>query len=192
MKNLLPFFLLFCLPCFGYGNYKNTISLALGDPEILDFEYQYAFDPFYIAIKPGIIVMLIYRTNINGWNAYPAIRWGADMLKFGSFKIGPQFECAYFYSSWAEKSVLVSGGADERYFASNDYSEGKNDYFIFSFGPAIRYFVNRLEFQLCAGFHTETTITYSKTITNNSKMEQTTIRDTKFLPMARISAGFLF
>jgi len=184
MKKPFLILLLLCLPCFAQTSYRNTVSLAIGDPELLDFEYQYDFNKFYVAVKPGIITMLIYHSSIHDWNFYPAIRFGVDVFKFRHFSIGPQIEYAYFYTSWAEKNVLTSGG--------NYYSESKSDYSMFSFGPAIRYFWKRLELQLSAGFHFETTINYSKSTIDNKVENKVNAGDTKFLQMARFSAGILF
>jgi predicted small secreted protein len=193
VKLILAIFLI-GLPCLADTSCKNTVSLGFGFPELLDLEYQYCFDPAYVAIKPGFIAMVLYYTNNHAWNFYPSIRFGVDAFKIGPFRIGPQFECAYFNLSWAQKSTFEAGiGIPENtVMVDNYYSEFKDDYLMFCFGPAVRYLVKRLELQLSLGLNTETTIEYSKTTNGNTTTDKTRVGVTEMYPMARISAGYLF
>lgn len=194
--NIFAFILLFYSfgSCFTESNYKNTISISGGVMEIIDLEYQYSINPFYFAIKPGFIVMLGYYSHVHGWPAYPSVRFGMDLYKFKSIKIGPQLECAYFYSSPVEYDYLYSKHADKHdYFAVGNYSKKwKTDHLLFSLGPAIRYFHKRLELQGCIGIQLDNSIEFIDEVTGTVKSKNVKISDTRLYPLLRISAGVLF
>ena len=183
---LFAFLLLFysLSSCFAESNYKNTISLSGGLIEIIDLEYQYSFNPFYFAIKPGFIVMLGYYSHVHGWPAYPSLRFGIDLYKFKSIKIGPQLECAYFYSSPADFHNYISTG--------NYSKEWQNDEFLISLGPAIRYFWKRLELQGCIGVQVDNTVEFAEESTGDISKKTVKISATNLYPLLRISVGVVF
>jgi hypothetical protein len=168
---------------FAKENYKNVVALSGGFPELVDIEYQRSFGPLYVALKPGVIVMLLWYYNNHDWPAYPSIRLGVDVCRFRHLGIGPQVELGYIYVPGDESSYLVG----------SDYSEKwKCDYTYISIGPALRYGWRRLEVQLCAGLTIETRIKYSEESTSSGTSKNTEVLPSEIRPMARLSAGFMF
>jgi hypothetical protein len=170
-----------CTPGSSQNNFSNVISISGGFPELLDIEYQRSFDRFYVAVKPGIVVMLLWNYNNHSWPAYPALRCGYDLFRIRSFGIGPQLEAGYIYVP--EKSLMMS----------DNYSESfKDDYLYFTLSPAVRYSWRHLELQLSAGLAIETLIRFADITRNGVASKETTIQPSVFKPAARFSAGFAF
>lgn len=150
---------------------------------MLDIEYQRSFGPLYVALKPGVIVMLLWYYNNHDWPVYPSIRLGVDVFRVHHLGIGPQLELGYIYVPDEESSYLYG----------SDYSvKWKFDYTYLSIGPALRYGWCRLEVQLCAGLTIETRIKYSEESTSSGTSKKTEVLPSEFRPMARLSAGFMF
>ena len=195
MKVFSLLFFLMLGSCCAETGLKNTVSLSGGTMELIDVEYQRDFDPFYVSIKPGILVMLIYYSTVHGWPAYPSIRLGADLVKFHSIRIGAQFECAYFYSSPAENSIAIAGNN----LAKNNVADSgiaiyyrkecKTDHLFISFGPAIRYLWRRFELQGCIGIQYDNSVEFTKEYTYNTTKKSVTIPNVAILPSVRISLG---
>jgi hypothetical protein len=195
MKVFSLLFFLILGSCCAETGLKNTVSLSGGMMEMIDVEYQRDFDPFYVSIKPGFLVMLIYYSTVHGWPAYPSIRLGADLVKFRSIRIGAQFECAYFYSSPAENSIAIAGnslaknnGADSG-MAIYYRKEFKTDHLVISFGPAIRCLWHRFELQGCIGIQYDNSVEFTKEYTYNTTKKTVTIPKIAILPLGRISLG---
>jgi hypothetical protein len=195
------FFLLFFLmlgSCCAETGLKNTVSLSGGMMELIDVEYQRDFDPFYVSIKPGFLVMLIYYSTVHGWPAYPSMRLGVDLIKFHSIRVGAQFECAYFYSSPAEinsfapSNSLAKKNVTDSNATMNYHNESKTDHLVTSCGPAIRYLWRRFELQGCVGIQYDSDVHYSKEYTNTGVRKNTDISNTYFLPLGRLSLGIRF
>jgi|SRR5271157_602718 len=187
MKKTFPLFLsslLLCFPCFAENGYKNVIALSGGIPELLDIEYQRSFGQFYVALKPGIIVMLLWDYNDHKWPAYPALRFGYDVFRIGHFKIGPQLELGYIYDPDLNYSYP---GTTQYYF-----NKFRNDYSYVSFGPAVRYDWRRLDVQLCAGLAIQNEIEYKEEVTSNGTSNTTAVLPAQFLPLVRLAVGFAF
>ncbi len=166
------------------GHYQNVVALSGGFPEVLDIEYQRSFGPFYVALKPGVIVMLLWDYNDHHWPAYPAVRFGYDVFRIGRFKIGPQLELGYLY----DPDVNVAYGA-----GTEIYSEKwRTDNSFVSFGPALRYDWRHLEVQLCAGLTIENDIEYKEEETSNGTSHATVVLPAQFLSLVRVSVGFAF
>lgn len=198
MKFFSFLFFLILSNCFAETGFKNTVSLSGGIVEFIDLEYQYSFDPFYVAIKPGFLVMLIYYSTVHGWPAYPSMRLGADIIKFHTLRIGAQFECAYFYSSPAENNVLFSGNSVnennpiDSVASVNYHKEFKTDHLVISFGPAIRYLWHRFELQGCIGMQYDNSVEFTKEYTDNNTKNTVNIPNIAILPLGRISLGVRF
>ena len=199
MKVFSLLFLFVLGSCFAETGLKNTVSLSGGMMELIDVEYQRDFDPFYVSIKPGFLVMLIYYSTVHGWPAYPSMRLGANLIKFHSIRIGAQFECAYFYSSPAEiNSFIVAGNSlaknnlADSGITINYRKEFKTDHLVISFGPAIRYLWPRFELQGCIGIQYDNSIEVTKEYTENNTKKTVTIPNAAILPLGRISLGVRF
>ena len=170
--------------CFAETTYRHTIALSGGIIELIDLEYQYAFNPYYVAFKPGFILMLGYYSHVHGWPAYPSIRFGMDLYKFKSIQIGPQIELAYFYSSPADHpNYLGSGGYSKKW---------QNDEFLISLGPAVRYIRKHIELQGCAGIILDNTIEFAEESTGYSRKKTVRLSDLNVYPMVRVSMGVVF
>jgi hypothetical protein len=185
-KITLLFLILFSLslPCFAENDYKNVIALSGGFPELLDIEYQRSFGKFYLAFKPGLIVMLLWDYNDHQWPAYPSLRFGLDVFKYRNFKIGPQVEFGYMYVP--DMNTIVAG--DVEYYIKKTRSDNS----FISFGPAVRYDWRRLEIQFCVGLTIENEIQYIEEKTNIGTNNSTVVLPAEVLPLIRISFGFAF
>jgi hypothetical protein len=168
------------IPVFA-EDLRHTISVSGGFMEAIDVEYQYAFSPYYIAFKPGFLVMWICAAQDRGLTAYPSIRFGWDAMTVRAFHFGLQTETSFFYSGRKALNYL------DYLMRGGEWST--TDYWYLGLAPAIRYATHRFEFQAAFGGQLEFSIRYRKTNSGDKTIVDYSISKTDFLPMVRLSAG---